>query len=876
MKKKIIFSMSFLLISLTLGVAALHTFHTVKKNKPNTTKSTGLWIKNIGQLQNNEILYYANLPWGTVGVTRKAIYYAIYEKDKVHILKEKIPGKTLNPKAFKPSCCQINYFKGTNPKNWFRNVPAFEELSLGEIAKGVKLALKLNKKGVEKIFGIKPKAELKNLKFELEGPASLCIDNKKIFISLDDKKTLCYETPAAWTKSGKAVKVEYKVSENTWSICLKPQKEEVIVDPLLFSTFLGGYDFDYSEDMAVDSAGYIYITGSTWSPDFPATPGSYQTEHKEGFYDAFVSKFSPDLKLVASTFIGGTHNDYSYAIEIDSSGNIVIAGYTFSSDFPESFGNPTMDNMFICKLNLELSNLIVSRCIGGSSQDEASGIAISGSYIYIIGFTYSNDFPNTTGKAQPSYGGSGDSVVVRLNQDFSTFDATYLGGSGQDKCKDIAIDSSNNIYVVGYTNSSDFPSASNGAAGSDDGFVAKVSPDLSAISKSIYLGGGSDDYANGIICDDSDNLYVTGSTESEDFPTTTGCYNTTHNGESDLFVTKLDQGLNISASTYIGGSSSDSGSKVATESHSVFIAGTTLSEDFPVIEGCYDTIHNGMWDVVVVKMDQNLKKVLASTFLGGTTDDSADDIIISQDRCLITGRTESNDFLTIAGCYDITQNGYEDAFISVFNLDLSRLEAPTDLKAENVLSGIKLTWQDNSVYEKGFKIYRSSQPFENGDGELIAALASDTTMYVDPNVKEGETYYYQVASYQHDLADHGYSEAVEINRFIPLITEQVIVSDDNPIVIIGDKNFIKGGAVYIPGEPGKDTVFICVNGKPGDNVEALLYSDLGELVKKYSSLLPDSKTIQLKLPTGLPSGVYIIAVRVNKKLLGCKNIAVAR
>ena len=212
--------------------------------------------------------------------------------------------------------------------------------------------------------------------------------------------------------------------------------------------------------------------------------------------------------------------------------------------------------------------------------------------------TTSTDFPTTGGAYNTSYnGGVADVFVSKLNSGLTSLLAsTYLGGSGQDNGFSLALDTSGNVYVTGYTVSTDFPTTSGAydtsfnVSGYNDVFVSKLNSGLTSLLASTYLGGSSEDSGYSLALDTSGNVYVTGTTWSTDFPTTSGAYDTSHNGQYDVFVSKLNGGLtSLLASTFLGGFGTDVGrSLTIAPSGNVYVMGVTKGA-FPTTSGAYDT-----------------------------------------------------------------------------------------------------------------------------------------------------------------------------------------------------------------------------------------------------------------------------------------------
>lgn len=429
----------------------------------------------------------------------------------------------------------------------------------------------------------------------------------------------------------------------------------------LYSTYLGGGSDSQATPsssqlalgIAVDSAGNAYVTGQTTSIQFPVQ-NAYQSacslDANNVCFDAFVTVIGAGgTNLLYSSYLGGSGVDSGNAIAIDTSGDAYVAGQTASTDFPttagviqttcgtdgqcnSSSGNAQSD-AFIAKINTQVSgasSLIYSTYLGGSGADYGTAIAIDSSLnAYVTGSSLSTDLPASKGAFQASCKldsasvCEGEPYVAELNPTATSMVyLTYLGGSGGgglDTAHGLALDSSNNAYVVGQTGSTDFPvtaGAFQTSCGTDgqcnpvDGvptphaFVSKLNSAGSALVYSTYLGGSGNDYASAVSVDTSNVPYVTGGTYSSDFPVT----NATSTGGilaggQDAFVTALNsQGTGLIMSTYLGGTGNDAGNGIARDANdNVFVVGSTASTDFPTL-GPFQATNNGETDAFVTEI----------------------------------------------------------------------------------------------------------------------------------------------------------------------------------------------------------------------------------------------------------------------------------
>src|ERR1700682_728726 len=327
--------------------------------------------------------------------------------------------------------------------------------------------------------------------------------------------------------------------------------------PLVYSTYLGGSNFDLGYGIAVDNLGNAYVTGYTCSSNFPTTPLAFQTA-LQSFCDAFVTKLNPAGSApLYSTYLGGNSADFGQGIAVDSTGSAYVTGYTYSSNFPTTPGafQTTFAggyHAFVTKLNpTGTAPLVYSTYLGGNSTDVGQGIAVdSAGNAYVTGVTCSTNFPTTPGAFQTANasGGCTDAFVTKLNPVGSAplVYSTYLGGFSADYGQGIVVDSTGSAYVTGYTNSSNFPTTLGAFQAANQGgfaaFVTALNPLRPAIFVySTYLGGSNLDYGQGIAVDSTGSAYVTGYTDSSNFPTTPGAFQTANasGGCCDAFVAKI-------------------------------------------------------------------------------------------------------------------------------------------------------------------------------------------------------------------------------------------------------------------------------------------------------------------------------------------------
>jgi hypothetical protein len=354
---------------------------------------------------------------------------------------------------------------------------------------------------------------------------------------------------------------------------------------------------------------------------------------------AFVSKVSPDGSAILYTaHVGGSSEQQCYAIAVDSNQSAYITGYTTASDFPTKnpFQNSLKgyENAFITKLSLDGTSLAYSTYLGGSAGESGSGIAVSSSgNAYVTGGTSSSNFPTVT-PFQSSYHGGGDAFVTEMSADgASLVFSTYLGGSGAEGSGHIALDSNQNIYVTGSTTSTDFPvslALQSTLGGSQNSYVAKLASDGQTLAYSTYLGGSRTDTGTGIAVDSLGAAYITGSTDSPNFPTKNPIQSALQ--FTDAFVTKISSdGSGLIYSTFLGGTGLDQGNDIAVDAEgNAYVVGRTYSINFPMAYPLQGA-NVGYSSGFVSKISSDGSTLLYSTYLGSTGDGNDEALGIAVD-----------------------------------------------------------------------------------------------------------------------------------------------------------------------------------------------------------------------------------------------------
>ena len=608
-----------------------------------------------------------------------------------------------------------NYVKGER-KDWQTGVPGYGAALQRGVYPGIDLLYHGKQGRLEYDFRVAPGADPRRIGLDFSGQQKLSLDRRGNLVLHTRAGTVRQHRPVVYQRIAgerRPVTARFRVHRHHvgFAVGRYDHTKPLVIDPeLVYSTFLGGSggsDVDFAKGIAVDGSGSAYTVGYTTSLAFP-TKNAYQAGKANPINnfccsDAYVTKFDPTGRaLVYSTYLGGEADDAANAVAVDPAGRAYVTGSTQSSGFPVTAGayqaTENGPDAFLSVLDTTASgagSLLYSTYLGGSGYDLGSAIAIDPSHkAYVTGLTQSPGFAaKGAGGAAPfqtSYGGSGDAFVAKL--DTAAADAasslvywTYLGGSDGDYGNGIAVDGAGDAYVTGTTSSNNFPTSATPAQdaldGSADAFVTKLNPDGGALLYSSYLGGGGYEDGAAIALESTDHAYVTGSTQSTDFPTK-NAFQPSHGGDpatdntNDAFVAKLDTSLpglgSLVYSSYLGGPGGDSGSGIAVDSAgAAHVTGTADDRGAP---GGFPTVDPvappGVGaEAFITKVRPDGTGLAYSSYLAGGGDERAKAIAVDglTGSAYVAGDSSSSDFPTRDPFQPQNQSGgssdYPDAFV---------------------------------------------------------------------------------------------------------------------------------------------------------------------------------------------------------------------
>ncbi len=578
----------------------------------------------------------------------------------------------------------VNYFVGKDPQGWRRNVQTFERVKYEDIYCGVDLVYYGNQRQLEFDFDLAPGSDPGEITIEFDGAESVTIDaSGNLLVGTESgdihlQHPVCYQKVDGERREIRARFLQKGQQRIGFEVAAYDATKHLIIDPILdYATYFGGSNVDLAVAVAVDSSGNVYLTGQTDSSDLP---GMGSSQAGPSGTDAFVAKLDPSgSSVVYLTFIGGSLYETGTGIAVDAAGCVYVAGdSTGSPDFPTSVGayktSPSGgDEPFLVKLDANGSTLLYATFLGGSDSDYCSGLAIDSlGHAFVLGHTLSTDFSTTAGSFQPLFGGGlTDAYLIKMNTSGSALEySTFLGGSGSDTGQNVIVDNVGNAFCVGDTTSPDFPTVNAYQptfAGSDDGFVLKLDSTGTTAAYSTFLGGMGSDGASDIDIDSDGNAYVAGVTDSADFPTTPGAFQTSYNGGGFYmgFVAKIaTSGNALVFSTYLGGSGESTAESIRVDdAGNINVAGITHSIDFPITPSAFQAINAGMGDFYFVRMNPFGTNLIFSSYLGGSSYEEGGAFAIDTAGSIIfVGVTDSADF-PIANALQPSSAGNVDAFI---------------------------------------------------------------------------------------------------------------------------------------------------------------------------------------------------------------------
>lgn len=615
------------------------------------------------------------------------------------------PAAAPTPGARLPG--HLNYYLGNNPAGWRTGITLYDSAGFENIYPGIGVhyhaASSQLASAIEYDFRLAPGADPRRIliAFDSSVPLRTAPDG-----SLAAGGVIVQKPPAAFqVLAGRRVNVPVRIvarrGRNRFSFALgaHDSRAGVVIDPvLIYSTYLGGSGTDDGYAIRSDASGSVYVAGTTSTANFPVLAAPNQAG---GGQDVFVSKFDPTGKLVFSTIIGGTGADNAYDLDLDASGNILVTGTTLSTDFPvqsnafQTTGSVT-GNAFALKLKPS-GQIFAATYLGGkilspqgnycpdNAYTDAFGISHDAAgNVYVVGQTCTTDFP-TLQAIGTSLEGQSACFITELSPSLvSAVYSTYLGGLNFDYCNAIAVDSLGDAYVAGGTASDGlatpgaFQTQYAGGYNYGDGFVAKILPLGRRLFYYTYLGGLNEDSVLRIAVDSAGDAYVTGFTQSPNFPLKNPIQPVYGGGADeaslpcceagDAFIAEINPtGSGLIYSTFFGGAGLDVANGLAIDSAgNAYVAGATNSTNLRVTSNAFESTLGapGAQNGFVIEIAPQGASLEYSTYLGGSMTDTIYDIAANNAGSMyVVGSTNSLNF-PLLSAFQSKLAGVQNAFVA--------------------------------------------------------------------------------------------------------------------------------------------------------------------------------------------------------------------
>lgn len=637
-------------------------------------EASTLFIENVGQFHENA-RFYARVGGRDLWLTPDGLWIMETAADG-HIVRREVRFPDANPdprlEPFNRRETVVNYFHTPDPRNWRASVPAWGGVRYVGLYPGVDVEI-ASAQG-QLVWRRVCRAACPAIRAQINDGASTTRH------TLDANFTPLFAEADA------------------------PRASHDDAAGLIYSSYFGGDSVDSIYAVAVDAEGAAYVTGATSSTDLPVTPGVADPDTSGN--EAFVAKVAPDgASLVYLTYLGGSDVDVGAGIAVNAEGAAYVAGATNSADFPVTANafqprlNLSGDNpdAFVVVLSPDGTQLRYSTFLGGRNDDrigyfnEGNPIAVGADgAFYVIGTTFSPDFPITAGSFDPTYNQYPDAFVTAFEPDGNLRYSTFLGGSdSNDFGVGIAVAADGAAYAVGQTNSVDFPITASAFQPNlhdlyaADGFLTVLTPDGSALRYSTYFGGaGGDDKIYGVAVGSDGAAYVAGTTYAYDLPVTPGVHKpiSPNAYSGDAFVAVLDPRRSAADSlrcaTYFGGETDrDQGHDLTLNAEGeIYLTGWTRSADLPVTPGAVQPTIGQYWDAFIAVLSPDCRDLRYASFLGGDNGDSGYAIAAGPEGdAYVAGVTYSRYFPTTGGAFQpIFGGGSTDGFVARIEIETLR------------------------------------------------------------------------------------------------------------------------------------------------------------------------------------------------------------
>ena len=724
--------------------------------------STDYFIENEGQVSDSNVQYYSIIDSGFLFIQPGKLTFSFIGTDLETDIEyveslsyEFIDPIMWQPRGLEPLNTSVNYFSRDTT---LKDVSCYRGLIFDNVWEGIDFLLYHDEaNGIRYEFHLGSGSAPGDIRLKIDGCRDAYLFDGDLVVEGRLYRQSHTGLRTFYEDNGVAIESEYFLTEDSelsFSIGDHDIGKAIVIDPLINSTFLGGSGEERSYTTYMDGDD-VYISGETFSPGFPTTPGCYQIS-KQNYSDVFLLKTDENISVIDySTFIGGYGVDSCTQLTMNSRGELVLVGETSSYDFPVTSNafQPTNDgtnfDAFIIIFNLTRNDLDYSTYLGGSSHEIAKTVCLDeNDNIFVAGITTSEDFPLTPDALMTERLINDDSFFAKFSCNGTLLNSTYYSGYNNVRIKDINYHD-DQLFFMGDTTARNLTMTDDAYDRTHNGefdiVFGVLDSNLSTLLYCSYFGGIDDEMAGSFVIDGND-LIMTGSTESDDFPIR-NAIDRTYNYQYDCFLTGFNITNNFAMlySTYLGGKQIERGKYIECDpGGNINIVGWTASDNFPMHGHVGDSVFHGEYDCFILKVNRSGDRILYSSYLGGTGDDRPYSLAVAGNGdAIITGYTKSNNFPVQTGSIDRSYNGYTDVFVARYNF--SYPPGPPRMVGHHDGDGyVNISWKtpvdDGGASIIRYHIYRSR---DNSSFEPISSTVS-SFFYNDTDVTNGLIYYYRV------------------------------------------------------------------------------------------------------------------------------------
>jgi len=744
------------------------------------------FVENRGQAHDEGVRFLARGDGISASFTDDGVTYRLEGEDgRADFSLSWVGGDAIRPEGEGVQGHRVNYLIGNDRSGWVRGAASYGSVLYRGVQEGVDLRFHFKEGMLKYDLILGAETDLEDVVLEYRGVEGLRVDQASGDLLVDTTVGTVRDARPVFLQDGlvEGAEGEYLLLGGGRFAFGPPPGLDLgrpfVVDPgIAFATLLGGSAYDEGLMATVDGNGDIILGGQGNSTDLPTTPGANRTS-AIGFWDGFCAKYdSTGTVLKFMTYFGGGLDDNAFDMEVDTDGSIWFAGMTYSRNFPTTedalfpdFLGGYVDG-FLVQLSNDGADLLYSTYIGGTFSENLRSLEFDDQgYLYAAGVTNSWDLPVTVGaycrtRVDTSWD-LNSGFIVKIDPDLNRLEyCTYVNDMATDSVSwypwlEIAVDGTGRVYLASATNRADFPVTGGAFCTTKDpnfidGVLLALDPTGSTLLYSTFLGGNGEDSIYYVNVGPDGLVYVTGHTNSTDYPTTEDALSRSPSMYQDAILTVMEGDLSaLRYSTYFSGNGGDVGiSAAASPSGDMFyLYGSTRSTDLTTTPGCFDPVKRGYWydpDCFIVAFSSSDHSLVYSSYFGGSLVDGGTNkglVCLGNGDLLLVGGTTSADFPTTPGVTQASVSGSMDAFLVKLSPGACDLpDGPDGLTAERGDGQVRLTWSaytENQYRILSYRVYRRT----DGGLEPVADIPwPQHGWYLDEGLVNGALYTYAISA----------------------------------------------------------------------------------------------------------------------------------